>query len=178
VTAAGFKKFVEQNVQVISATDTRKDVILEVGSASEQVTVTETAPLLKTESGELSHLVTSKDVDELPVLTLAGGGASTIGGLGEIRNPLQSVQLLPGVYFSNDFAMVVNGLPSNSEAIRIEGQDATGNVWKMNQQFQQGASVDAIQEVAIQTSNFAAEYGQVGGGHQSVPWQRLRLFRE
>jgi hypothetical protein len=164
VTAAGFKKFVEQNVQVISATDTRKDVILEVGSASEQVTVTETAPLLKTESGELSHLVTSKDVDELPVLTLGGGGASSIGGLGEIRNPLQSVQLLPGVTFSNDFAMVVNGLPSNSEAIRIEGQDATGNVWKMNQQFQQGASVDAIQEVAIQTSNFAAEYGQVGGG--------------
>ena len=26
-------------------------------------------------------------------------------------------------------------------------------------------SVDAIQEVSIQTSNFAAEYGQVGGGY-------------
>src|SRR5215475_13403340 len=54
VNAAGFKKFVQQNVQVISATDTRRDVKLEIGSASEAVTVTESAPLLKTESGELS----------------------------------------------------------------------------------------------------------------------------
>ena len=50
VTAAGFKKFVQQNVQVISATDTRKDVILEIGAANEQVTVTETASLLKSTS--------------------------------------------------------------------------------------------------------------------------------
>jgi len=77
---------------------------------------------------------------------------------------MQIATLLPGVSFSNDNALVVNGLPSNSEAIRIEGQDATGNIWKVLQQTQQGAGVDAIQEVSIQTSNFAAEYGQVGGG--------------
>src|SRR6516162_10491386 len=67
VTAGGFKKAVQQNVQVISATDTRKDVTLEIGSATEAVTVTETAPLLKTESGGVSHLVTIADVDQLPV---------------------------------------------------------------------------------------------------------------
>src|SRR5689334_6974988 len=49
VNASGFKKFVQQNVQVISATDTRKDIPLEIGAASEAVTVTDTAPLLKTE---------------------------------------------------------------------------------------------------------------------------------
>ena len=167
VNAAGFKKLVQQNVQVISATDTRRDVKLEIGSASEAVTVTESAPLLKTESGELSHLVTTKDANELPVLTLAGGGFTPVAGagMGNIRNPLQVVNLLPGVAFSNDNAMVVNGLPSNSEAIRIEGQEATGNIWKAVQQLSQGASIDAIQEVSVQTSNFAAEYGQVGGGY-------------
>src|SRR6516162_9352358 len=67
VTAGGFKKAVQQNVQVISAADTRKDVTLEIGSATEAVTVTETAPLLKTESGGVSHLVTIADVDQLPV---------------------------------------------------------------------------------------------------------------
>jgi hypothetical protein len=166
VNAAGFKKFVEQNVQVISATDTRKDVKLEVGQATETVTVTETAPLLKTESGEMSHLITIADVNDLPVLTITGGGVvgGAVAGMGNIRNPLQSMELLPGVTFSNDDAVVVNGLPSNSEAIRIEGQDATGNIWKTIQQYSQGASVDAIQEVSFQTSNFAAEYGQVGGG--------------
>jgi hypothetical protein len=34
----------------------------------------------------------------------------------------------------------------------------------VNQQASQGG-VDAIQEVAVQTSNFAAEYGQVAGGY-------------
>jgi hypothetical protein len=165
VSAAGFKKFVQQTVQVISASDTRKDIRLEIGAATESVTISDTAPLLKTESAEVSHLVNIKDVNELPVLTISGGGLGGAGGvMGAIRNPLQSMQLLPGVTFSNDNAMVVNGLPSNSEAIRIEGQEATGNIWKAIQQLSQGASVDAIQEVNVQTSNFAAEYGQVGGG--------------
>src|SRR5215475_14120218 len=58
VNAAGFKKFVQENLQVIVATDTRKDINLEVGQATDVVTVTESAQLLKTESGELNHLVT------------------------------------------------------------------------------------------------------------------------
>jgi len=165
VNAAGFKKFVQQNVQVISATDTRKDITLEIGSASEAVTVSDTAPLLKTESGEVSHLVTIADVNELPVLTIAGGTWNGATTMGQIRNPLQIANLLPGVTFANDNALVVNGLPSNTEAIRIEGQDAAGTIWKVLQQLSQGAGVDAVQEVAIQTSNFAAEYGQVGGGY-------------
>ncbi len=166
VTAAGFKKAVQENVQVISATDTRRDIKLEIGTANDTVTVVESEPLLKTESGEISHSVDAKDLQDLPVLTITGGGVvgGAVAGMGNIRNPLQSVELLPGVTFSNDDAMVVNGLPSNSEAIRIEGQDATGNIWKTIQQYSQGASVDAIQEVTVQTSNFAAEYGQVGGG--------------
>ena len=58
----------------------------------------------------------------------------------------------------------VNGLPSGSQAIRVEGQDSTnGFMQNASQAIQQ--SVDAIQEVSIQTSNFAAEYGQVGGGY-------------
>src|SRR5579864_1733866 len=62
VTVPGFKKYVQSNVQVVVATDTRKDVTLEIGSNAEQVTVEATAPLLKTESGEMSHIVEIKDV--------------------------------------------------------------------------------------------------------------------
>ena len=53
---------------------------------------------------------------------------------------------------------------SNSESIRTEGQDSTSTIWKVSQQNSQG-SVDAIQEVAVQTSNFAPEYGQAAGGY-------------
>ena len=72
--------------------------------------------------------------------------------------------LLPAVTFTNDQVLVVNGLPSESEAIRVEGQDAKTTILTTIQQDSQ-ASVDAIQEVSVQTSNFAAEYGQVGGGY-------------
>ena len=48
-------------------------------------------------------------------------------------------------------------------AYRIEGQDASnGQVPATQQQVQ--PSVDALQEVSVLTSNFSAEYGQVGGG--------------
>ncbi len=60
--------------------------------------------------------------------------------------------------------MRINGMPSNSQSINIEGQDATNGFFKQQNQINQ-AGMDAIQEVAIQTSNFAAEYGQAGGGY-------------
>jgi hypothetical protein len=165
VSVPGFKKFVESNVPVVVNTDTRKDVTLQVGEANEQVTVADTAPLLKTESGEMSHVVEVNDADQLPVLTIAGGGYAGATQMGNIRNPLQTSLLLPGVQFANDMELVVNGLPSNSEVIRIEGQDVTGTLWKVYQQRSQTMSVDAVQEVNVQTSNFAAEYGGDGGGY-------------
>lgn len=162
VTVPGFKKYIRTNLQVAVATDTRQDVKLDIGAVTETVTVTEQAPLMKTESGEVSHTLTTDEINQLPVLTTNGSGGAT--GTGNIRNPLQEMILLPGTAFQNDTAVVVNGLPANSENIRIEGQDSTSNIWKIAQQNSQGG-VDAIQEVAIQTSNFAAEYGQAAGGY-------------
>src|SRR5579863_2580946 len=113
VTVTGFKKYVRQNLEVLTATDTRQDVNLTVGAVTDTVTVNDSAPLLKTESGELSHIVTTADADNLPLLTIG----STANGL---RDPLQMINLLPGVQFSADNILRVNGLPSNSEAIRVE----------------------------------------------------------
>src|SRR6266550_680547 len=69
VSVAGFKKFVRQGLTVQNAQTIRIDIALEVGSASEAVTVTEAAPLLKTESGELSHNVTTERLNDLPILS-------------------------------------------------------------------------------------------------------------
>ena len=157
VSAPGFKKAVRSGVEVAAATTFRVDFTLQVGAASESVTITEQTPLLKTESGELSHNVTTDTMNNLPVLTIGSNGAG-------VRNPLAALSLLPGAQFSSDFTLRINGMPSSSQSIRIEGQDATSGFWKeINSQNQTG--VDAIQEVAIQTSNFAAEFGQAGGGY-------------
>jgi hypothetical protein len=161
VNAAGFKKYVRPGVTVQVAETARIDATLQIGAASDTVTVNAEAPLLKTESGELSHQVDYKAADEIPLFNLNGSGNE---GIGNIRDPLSVLSTIPGAKFSSDYEIRINGLPSGTQAIRVEGQDATNGVQQTgNQAVQQG--VDAIQEVSIQTSNFAAEYGQVGGGY-------------
>jgi len=157
VTVPGFKRYVRPGVPLPVATTVRIDVPLEVGAASDSVTVTETSALLKTESGELSHNVSSERMDNLPVL----GIGSTAGSNG-LRNPYAAMQLLPGSDFRPDNSIRLNGLPSNTQALRVEGQDSTNEL--INTQSMTQPSVDAIQELAIQTSNYSAEFGQAGGG--------------
>ncbi|MBV9504327.1 MAG: TonB-dependent receptor [Acidobacteriia bacterium] len=166
VTVAGFKKFVRTGLVVEVAGTLRVDATLEVGSNTESVTVEAAAPLLKTEGGEVSHNIATSTLDDLPILTLTGAAASigTNNTLGNVRNPLSAVQLLPGARIQTDAILRINGMPSNSQSINIEGQDATNGFFKQQNQINQ-AGVEAIQEVAIQTSNFAAEYGQAGGGY-------------
>jgi len=158
VAVQGFKKVVRQNINVQVASTIRIDIALEVGATTESVTVTDTTSLLKTESGEVSHNFETNRLNQLPVLTLGGAG------LGNVRNPLQVVTLLPGAQFANDSVLRINGMPSNTQTIHIDGQDATNGIWRQQNQYTQ-ASTEAVQEVTVQTSNFAAEYGQAGGGY-------------
>src|SRR5262245_33519500 len=155
----GFKKFVRTGIIVSVATVLRIDIRLEVGTTGESVTVEAASPLLKTESGEISHNVTYDQFNNMPVVTLGTGT-----GLGNVRNPLQAITILPGASFVNENSLRVNGMPSSTHSIRIEGQDATNGMYRQTNQNVQ-SSVDAIQEVAIQTSNYAAEFGQAGGGY-------------
>jgi hypothetical protein len=159
VTAAGFKKYVRPGIQVNVAETVRADASLEVGATTDTVTVNAEAPLLKTESGELSHQIDYTRADDLPIFTLGAGTT-----LGNIRDPLAVLNLLPGSAQSTDYSLRINGLPSNSQAVRVEGQDATDGLWRQVNQINQ-QSTDAIQEVSVQTSNYAAEYGQAGGGY-------------
>ena len=159
VTVPGFKKYSRSGLTVEVAQTLRVDIILEVGSAAESVTVTESASLLRTESGELSHNVDVKRMDDLPILGIGG----TLSGSAGIRNPMAMITVIPGSTFVPNALVRINGTPANSQAFRIEGQDAS-NTGTPGVPAQTQPSVDAIQETSIQTSNYAAEYGQVGGG--------------
>jgi hypothetical protein len=156
----GFKKYTRGGIILTVAAVVRIDVGLEVGNATESVTVDAAAPLLETESGELSHNVATERMDTLPIL----GQGSSIAGSSGIRNPGAVGYIIPGVWVQENSVIRVNGAPGNTYSIRIEGQDITnGN--QGGTQAQQQPSVDMIQEVTVQTSNFAAEYGEVGGGY-------------
>src|SRR5215468_12068261 len=79
VELPGFKKYVRQGITVQVSTTLRVDVSLEVGAASEEVTVNADAPLLKTESGELSHNVRTETMDTLPLVAIGvAAGSSSI----------------------------------------------------------------------------------------------------
>src|ERR1051326_9063267 len=54
-SVTGFKKYVRQNLEIPVATTVRWDVKLEVGATSEAITVSDTTPLLKSESAEVSY---------------------------------------------------------------------------------------------------------------------------
>jgi len=143
----GFKKYVQTAITVQQLQTTRVDVTLQVGASTDAVTVVDVAPLLQTETGDISHNVTTNIQDELPM-----------GSIGAIRVSTEVLLTIPGVNGGTS----INGAPASSERIRIDGLDATytlGNVY-----YSFGApSVDSLQEVAIQTSNYAAEYGQSTG---------------
>ena len=159
-TVAGFKTYVHQNLRVQAAQTIREDIVLEVGTAAESVTVTAEASMLKTESAELATNVTTARLNSLPIL---GVGAQTSSSHG-VRNPLAASQLQNGVRFVANSVMRVNGAPNNTMAIKLDGQDITNNTAGASFQAQVQPSVDAVEEVAIQTSNYAAEFGQAGGG--------------
>ena len=158
-SAPGFKKLVRAGITVAAGQVLPVDLGLEVGSNSESVTVTAEATLLKTESGDVAHNVTLEQLDDLPIL---GVGTANAGSNG-IRNPYNSAVFVPGVNYFANFAMIVNGAPTNTAAYRVEGLDNTNHTVAFAI-MQNMPNADAIQEMAIQTSNYAAEFGQAGGG--------------
>ena len=160
ITVAGFKTFVRANLGVQVAQTIREDIILEVGTSTESVTVTAEASLLRTENAELATNVTMSRLNALPIL---GVGAQTASSHG-IRNPLAASQIQPGVRFVANSIVRVNGAPNNTMGVRLDGQDITNNTAGAAFQAQVQPSLEAVEEVAIQTSNYAAEYGQAGGG--------------
>jgi hypothetical protein len=160
---AGFKKYVRSGITVQVAQTLRIDIPLEIGAASESVTVSAEGSLLKTESGDISSNVEVGTLDTLPIL---GVGSANAGSSG-IRNPNNVLNVVPGVYYVPNSQVKINGAQKNSYAYHVEGQDSTNSGFPYAA-AQTQPSVDAIQEVSVQTSNFAAEYGAVGGGFFNV----------
>ena len=156
VSAPGFSRSVQQGIQVQVAMTIRLNVVLQVGSATESVTVTAQAPLLRTENAEQSTNVGGDRINALPI---------NVGATGAIRNPYAFVILAPGISGSGSFengsslGANINGLGNSNFRVLIEGQDGTsGN--SVDRVNETSPSTEAIGEFTLQTSNFAAEFGQ------------------
>lgn len=159
VSMEGFKQYEQKNVTV-SPNDTRGiDVRLEIGARTETVTVTAESEIIQTETGAREGVLTAKQIDNL----------SIIG-----RSALELLRILPGVVTEfnqgesvsfgggaqNTQGYTVNGIRSSSNTVSLDGSalidigSNSGVIVSLNN--------DMIQEVKVQSSNFAAEYGTGG----------------
>src|SRR6516164_8450246 len=65
IRVAGFKTYVHSKLEVLAAQILREDPQLQVGTSTESVLVEAEASLLATDSSELSHVVTLRELDDL-----------------------------------------------------------------------------------------------------------------
>jgi hypothetical protein len=157
VTAAGFSKYIQVGIGVEVVQTARINVVLQIGSAADSVTVTADAPMLKTESAEQSMNVSTERVDAFPYFA------------SQLRNPLTFSMIMPGVVGNTSATagsvnVKVNGLPTLMFRMQVDGQDITATYLDPGHSLEQAPAVEALQEFTLQSSNFAAEFGQVGGG--------------
>ncbi|MCX6611370.1 MAG: TonB-dependent receptor, partial [Acidobacteria bacterium] len=155
VEVQGFRKYVQKGVRVQVAQTAAIDIALQLGSAAESISVTSEAPLLNTESAAAATTINREQLNQLPLNFAIGQGA--------IRNPLSFAQLSPGASINGWNNIKVNGAPAGTFKIIFEGQDTTSALdGRVSDESQ--ASVEAVEEFTLQTSNYSAEFGQVGGG--------------
>ena len=76
VEKQGFKKYLQENVAVLTATISTLDVELSVGTVSESVTVTSGGVTLQTTSPEVGTVLERRAILDLPI-QVGGSGATT-----------------------------------------------------------------------------------------------------
>ena len=158
VEAAGFKKYETTGIRLQVDEVARMDVPLNVGAATESVTVSSEAVTVDTETATLKNVVDQKRIQDLP-----------LNG----RNPTQLMRLVVGVVYDpradvtsgttypGTVPVSVNGARSNETNYILDGANN-------NDHYSNGANPmpnpDALQEFSVQTNNFSAEFGRQAGG--------------
>lgn len=150
VEQPGFKKAIQENLTVEVGAVAALNLRLEVGQATESVTVAAAAPQLKTETTEVSTAVNPKSYNDLPLN--AGGG----------RAPEAFLFLAPGTT-GNTFDAHINGSQTLSKEMQIDGM-STQIAEVQGDPRTLTFPPDAIQEMSVLTSGYPAEFGNTGGG--------------
>jgi hypothetical protein len=156
VEASGFKTS-ETKVSVETSSVRALDITTEIGQQSEIVTVTAGADQLQTETGAKENTISAAQIDNLSIIS---------------RSSLELLRILPGVVAPDNTALEsisfggganansqyhVNGLRGEQNNVTIDGSrmiDIGSNNGTIIT-----ANPDMVQEVKVQTSNYAAEHG-------------------
>jgi hypothetical protein len=164
VEIAGFKGHEQRGIS-ISPADTRGvDVTLEVGQQAETITVTAEKEIIQTETGAREGVLTAEQIDNL----------SIIG-----RSSVELLRIMPGVVAPDMAKMETSSFGTGGMAgandissFAVNGVRGTNNTYSLDgsKMIDIGSNAgvvlspnnDMVQEVKVQSSNYAAEYGSSG----------------
>jgi hypothetical protein len=160
---SGFKKTILTNVELHVSENKTVNIDLQVGQVTETVTITSDATPVEIRSGEVSSLISEKQVTELP-----------LNG----RNYAQLALMVPGVSpvtqagAGGAFGTKGTGLDSGVD-MSVNGNQSNTNLWTVdgvnnmdvgsNRTLLVFPSVDSIQEFRVERNSFSAEFGQAQG---------------
>ncbi|HEV3512140.1 MAG TPA: TonB-dependent receptor [Candidatus Sulfotelmatobacter sp.] len=152
---AGFKVAERKDLVLQVGDRTRIDFSLQVGDTKETITVEGNAIAVQTESGEVSNVVTSQQVSDLPTngRTLYNLYALTPGAVS-----LQGDNISPTAV-SGDNNVSINGQRMGHNLLLIDGGE---NLDRGGSQASVAPSLESIGEFRLNTSNYSAEYGMSG----------------
>lgn len=158
VEYTGFQKSRRTGVQVNIQQQTVVDFSLTAGEVTQTVDVEATAPLLQTQNGSVGAVVSSQEINNLP---LSGRNYNFLARLtaGVTHSQPEGRGLASTGWFA------ANGTRPAQNNFLLDGIDNNSN----NVDFLSGAAyvlkppVDAVSEFKLQTNAFSAEFGRAGG---------------
>jgi hypothetical protein len=162
---ANFGGYTQKDIPLSVNQEVRINIPLQLASLSLEVTVTTAAPVLQTESAEVTHEISQAQLASLPITssqgrnfqalyTLIPGAANVIEQNSTASNPSRAESLN------------VNGVEDMSNTTRIDG--AINTYGWLPYIIAYVPPADSIQSVNITTNSFNAEQGVAGGASINV----------
>jgi hypothetical protein len=170
----GFRTVARLNVGVSSGTSPRVDFVLPVGSIRETVTIDGSQPLVNTYDGSVGTLAGRNWIEGLPLngrgilslLDLAPGVIATPASGGEAGQFSVNGQRPNTNYFAIDGVSANSGVSGSAAPAQFAGGTLPGmTAFGSTQNL---VSLDALEEVRIQTSSFAPEFGRLPGAQVAM----------
>jgi hypothetical protein len=165
VELAGFKKWIQENVQIQMLQTLDLAVVLEVGAVQESVSVTAEAPVLSTTDASLGLVV---DQVRLASLPLIHGDPYKIMGLAPGVAQINSQRLDRPYEPTHIIGYAYDGTRSNRSDLLIDGAPSTATA-NANEVIATYVPIsDMVQEFKVQTATFDAQFGNTEGGVTSI----------
>ena len=164
VSVAGFRAFTQTGITLLADQAASIDVRLEVGATAQNVTVEAVTTLVDTTTATMKQVVGQSQMVELP-LNGRNAGDLTMLVAGVYSAPSSANQGYQKTFPTSE-TITSNGSHGGNEVVYLlDGAVYMDQYTNVNQPF---PFPDSLQEFSIQTSNYAAQYGESAGGVVNV----------